>query len=306
MNFSRAQRFGIALVAFAGLFARARAETVVLSPAADTMLSEYFPSNNFGAMTFMNCGTSERNYRNRALLRFDLSAIPSGARIDAVALKLEIVRNSVNGYAIAQFSLHRLLVPWGEGDKTNAPGGTSGQGSPATVGDATWTNRFAFTTNLWAAPGGGATNDYVPAASAANFIYNTSDYTFASTALTVADVQLWRDQPATNFGWFIVCDNESELYTARRIGTREDPANTPRLTVNYTPFLISNPAVVSNQCTFSFTALAGRATAVQFNNLLAATGWQTLTNFSAPPADTNHVITDFLAAPQRFYRLASP
>ena len=304
MNLSSA--FHLSAVLLALVVLSPRAATVVLTPVADTMLSEYFPNNNFGAMNFMNCGTSERGKRNRALLRFDLSAIPSGARIDAVALKLEIVRNSNNGYNIAQFDLHRLLVPWGEGDKTNAPGGPAGQGSPATLGDATWTNRFAFTTNLWTEAGGGATNDYVSTASAINLIYNTLDYTFASTALTIADVQLWHDQPTTNFGWIIVCANEDTLYTARRIGTREDPVNTPLLTIDYTPFVIQNSAVVSNQFQFTFTALAGRATTVQFNDSLNTTNWQPLANFPATTTDTNVVVTNSLSATQRFYRLTSP
>jgi hypothetical protein len=266
------------------------------------MLSEYFPSNNFGAVTFMNCGTSERGKRNRALLRFDLTTVPSGARIDAVSLKLEVTRNSANGYAIAQFDLHRLLVPWGEGDKT----GSSGQGSPATLGDATWTDRFAFTTNLWTEAGGSATNDYAPGVTAGSPIYNPSDYTFGSTPQTVADAQLWLDHPATNFGWIIVCANEDVLYTARRIGTREDPVNTPVLTVDYTPFRIQNPGVSSKHFNLNFTALAGRATTVQFNDSLNTTNWQTLTNFSAPTADTNLTVSDPLSAAQRFYRLMAP
>ena len=122
----------------------------------------------------------------------------------------------------------------------------------------------------------------------------------------MADAQLWLDEPATNFGWIIVCDNESELYTARRIGTREDPVNTPLLTVDYTPFLIRSAAAAGNQIQFTFTALAGRDNAVQFNDSLTSTNWQTLTNFPAPPADTDIVVTDSLSATQRFYRLAAP
>lgn len=302
MSYPCAHHGAVLLAALAGFSLNIHADTVVLTPIADTMLSEYFPSNNFGAVTFMNCGTSERGKRNRALLRFDLAAVPSGARIDAVSLKLEVTRNSANGYAIAQFDLHRLLASWGEGNKT----GAGGQGLPATLGEATWTDRFAFTTNIWTEAGSGATNDYAAVVSTGNTIYNPSDYTFASTPQTVADVQLWLDQPTTNFGWIIVCANEDALYTARRIGTREDPVNTPLLTIDYTPFRIQNTTVISNQFQFSFMALAGRATTVQINGSLTTTNWLALTNFPAPPADTNLTVSDSLSAPQRFYRLQSP
>lgn len=301
MNLFFAQRLVVILAASASVYGNVRAATLVLSPVADTMLSEYFPSNNFGAVTFMNCGTSERGRRNRALLRFDLSSVPTGARIDSTTLKVEVTRVSANDYAIAQFGLHRLLVSWGEGAS-----GSSGQGAPATTGEATWVDRFAFTDSPWGQAGGGATNDYVPAASALNFIYNPSDYTFATTTQTVADVQLWLDQPATNFGWIIVCENEGERYTARRIATREDPGNAPLLTVDYTPLVLSNPALVGNQFQFSFTAFAGRSTTVQFNDSPASTNWQTLTNFPALAVDTNVVVTQPLSAKQRFYRLSAP
>jgi hypothetical protein len=57
--------------------------------------------------------------------------------------------------------------------------------------------------------------------------------------VTVADVQGWVNQPATNFGW-LVQGNEITLQSVKRFDSREAGAATrPQLTVVYTP---SNPA----------------------------------------------------------------
>jgi hypothetical protein len=310
VKFSGAQCFTTTLTALVIFCAAARGDTVVLTPIADTMLSENNPSNNFGAMSFANSGTTQNYTKNRALFRFDLAAaIPAGSKVTAASLKFEVVGQPAEPAPGVGFSLHRLLVPWGEGSKLNSGSG-AGNGSRATTNEATWFSRFAFTTNVWTQPGGAATNDYVAATSAATTIYSISDYYFINTspaAITlVTDAQLWLDQPATNFGWLLLCDTESANFTARRFGTREDSVNTPLLTIDYTPFRIQNAAVISNQFQFSFTALAGRTTTVQFNDSLATTNWQTLANFPTPPADTNLTVSDPLSATNRFYRLRSP
>jgi hypothetical protein len=299
----------VATILFAPLV---RAATLQLTPVADTTLSQNFPSNNFGAMPFANAGTTQNNTKNRALFRFDFSAIPMGSRIDAASLKLEVVSVPNEPPTPADMSLHRLLVSWGEGNKTNAPGGGAGKGSPATAGEATWQYRFAAT-NAWASPGGATTNDFSARASAANTIYGVSDYYFppappATTPALVADVQFWLTQPAQNFGWLLLCDNEQDTFTARRYGTREDAVNTPLLTVTYTPAprLQLTPAA-SNQFQFTFAAEAGRAYVVESRASFAATNaWLPLTNFSAPPADTNLTVTLAPAAAQKFFRVTTP
>ncbi|MFM2082798.1 MAG: hypothetical protein RL380_1489, partial [Verrucomicrobiota bacterium] len=284
------------------------AATVQLTPVADTTLSEYFPLNNFGQCDFLIFGTSERGKGNRALVKFDFATIPPGARIDSATLKIEVTRVPNNGFTPTEVGVYRLRVPWGEGSKTNPPGPTQGQGQPATVGEANWTNRFAFTTNTWARPGGGATNDYIATASLANTIYYPQDYTFPVSAPGNADVQLWLDQPATNFGWIFVVSNEQDLYTARRFGSREDSLNTPLLTVDYTPApLLTNAIITSNQFQFQFDAEAGRSYAVETRASFAATNaWTPLTNFPAAPADTNRMVRDSISQTQRFYRLITP
>ena len=52
----------------------------------------------------------------------------------------------------------------------------------------------------------------------------------------VADVQLWLDTPATNFGW-LLRGNEITSQSVKRFDTREhvDPLARPSLTIEYTP-----------------------------------------------------------------------
>ena len=261
-------------------------------------------------MTFANSGTTQNFTKNRALFRFDVAAaIPAGSKISAVSLKLEVVGQPSEPPPGVGFSLHRLLVPWGEGSKLNSGGG-AGNGSPATTNESTWRYRFAFTTNTWTQPGGDATNDYVAAGSAATTIYGVTDYYFTNTspaAVTlVTDAQLWLDRPATNFGWLLLCDTELVNFAARRFGTHEDSGNMPLLTIEFTPFVIQHPAVVSNQFRFDFAQFAGRAVDVQYRNSFSTGNWQTLVQFPAPAADTNIFVTDSISQTQRFYRLMTP
>ncbi|MDW8308191.1 MAG: DNRLRE domain-containing protein, partial [Verrucomicrobiales bacterium] len=147
MKFAAHRVPGLVVVAAAillGVTLGSPAATLTLLPDADTMLSEYFPENNFGAMPFANSGSTRMLTRNRALFRFDVAGhLPAGARIRSASLILEVVGQPAEPFASGRFNLHRLLKPWGEGTKTNAPGGGAGQGSPATAGEATWTHRFA-------------------------------------------------------------------------------------------------------------------------------------------------------------------
>lgn len=212
-----------------------RADSVTLRPVADTTLIETAPNNNLGGQTFANSGTTQNFTKNRALFRFDVSAIPTGAQVDSVALVLEVTRQPVDGYTSANFGLHRMLVSWGEGAQTAADPRSPGQGAPASSGEATWLARFAQTGPNWATPGGLAGTDFAAAKSAGQSIYSTanSPYFFTSSQLA-ADVQLWLGNPADNFGWMLLADNEGPNFTARRFGSREDAINAPQLLVQYT------------------------------------------------------------------------
>jgi len=289
------------------------AASVTLNPVADTFLSENYANHNFGGLPYFNSGTTQNHYNNRGLLRFDLAgAIPSSAKIKSVSLVVECVGSPPpnENPPPARFNLHRALLPWGEGNQTSPTNcsSCSGQGAIATTNEATWYFRHAFTTNLWTVPGGAGGADFVATASSGVTVYteNESPYAMVSTAQLVADVQLWLEQPPTNFGWFVVCQQEGTPFTARRIGSREDTNNAPKLQIDY----LLAPTIEKiqkgpGQLTLWFTAQPEQTYEMQYRSNLTTASWQTLATFGPPPATTPVAVIDATAAPQRFYRLLS-
>jgi hypothetical protein len=282
-----------------------------LTSVADTTLIETEPGNNLGGAVIVNSGTTQNFTRNRGLFRFDISdQIPPGSRITKVDFVVEVTGQPKEEQRSSSFGLHRVLKPWGEGDKTSLDPIHPGLGAPATSGEATWSHRFALTTNTWTVPGGAATNDYMPELSAEAFVYGLGDspYTFVSTPRLVADVQAWVDDPAINFGWMLICQSEEANFTARRFGSREDPGREPYLGIEYEPPpRIDLITATNGESSLSFTVLAGRDYDVEFRSFLSPlSNWSTLTNLAAQPASTNLIILDPITDGQRFYRLRLP
>ncbi len=210
----------------------ARGDEVTLTPSKDNTLYETPAgdvSNGAGERLFAGRVASIGGGRfRRALIAFDIAgSIPVGSTINSASLRMNVSRTR---FATVQTtSLQRVLADWGEG--TSNAFGQEGQGTGATVGDATWLHTF-FNTSLWTTPGG----DFSPAASASVGVGGLGFYTWGSTAQMVANVQVWLDAPADNFGW-IVIGNESVLTTAKRFDSRENAivANRPALTIDFTP-----------------------------------------------------------------------
>ncbi len=159
----------------------------------------------------------------------------------------------MDGYASSEFGLHRVLSPWGEGNKS--PVSNPGFGLPATAGEATWNDRFALQSAPWNAPGGVAGSDYAAAASSGTFIYDvgSSPYVFASTPALVSDVQGWLNNPVGNFGWMLISQSENVDFTARRFASREDLARAPVLEIQYT--VVPKPSSVALLTVGGFAAL---------------------------------------------------
>ncbi|MDB6110648.1 MAG: hypothetical protein JWR69_2398 [Pedosphaera sp.] len=286
------------------------ASFIILYPSADTTLSENYPSNNFGGLRFVNAGTTQNRTMNRGLFQFGIAAsLPAGSRIQAASLILEVTHLPEADYAFADFGLHRVLKPWGEGSGVtgaSAPG--AGVGRPAITNEANWFDRFAFTTNSWATLVGAPTNDYMPETSSIQTIYGLGDspYTFVSTARMIADVQQWLDDPQTNFGWMLKPEAEETPFTARRFASREDPDFPPQLELYYVaPPRIDSAERVGSQFKLYFSAEAGQGYAVEFASRLSATNtlWSTLTNIPPPATTTDLVISDSGTGSNRFYRL---
>jgi hypothetical protein len=215
--------------ALCGVLAVARlaaAEQVVLEPAEDnTIFDEGALSNGRGTGLF--AGVTGGGDIRRALLAFGVAgAIPAGSTITDAQLSLRVTR-SISGNQ--PMTVHRLLADWGEGASNSTVMGGS-MGADAAPGDATWTFRL-FDTTMWANEGG----DFVATASATQQVGNSGSATWGSNATMVADVQIWLDTPAGDFGWIVIGD-ESARPTSKRFGSSEaGSANRPKLTIHFDP-----------------------------------------------------------------------
>jgi hypothetical protein len=268
-------------------------------PAADTSLLEVSPSNNLGGYFGMNSGTTQNGPRTRALLRFDLSGLPTNTVIQSATLTVQVTQQPIDGYDFTAFGLHRMFRPWGEGNKI--PVTQPGQGVPATAGEATWLHAF-YPTNQWAEPGGQPGTDYSSIESSFEIIYDVanSPYVFPSTPELVDDVQLWINKPVTNHGWMLRCADELPRFTARRLGTREDANNAPVLELKYlVPPLLQISPTNNSQVAIRFTAWAGHSYNVFYRNSLKIGSWRSLTSIAAVATNREIVIMEATAAGQR-------
>jgi hypothetical protein len=284
---------------------RTAAVTNSFVPSADTSLLEINSTNNLGGYAGMNAGTTQEYKKTRALIRFDLTSLPTNAVILSAMLQLEVTREPDEPPNNTTFGLHRMLRPWGEGDKS--PLSQPGKGLPASPGEATWECAF-HATNNWTTPGGAPDLDYSSIESASQFIYGVgeSPYRFETTPELVADVATWVSNPSANFGWMLLCNDELSNFTARRFGTREDGNYPPILEIEYLlPPRIDSIQKVGSQFNLSFRAHAGQSYAVQFRNSFTTGTWQTLAITGPFAENTQVLVVDTVAAPQRFYRMLS-
>jgi hypothetical protein len=209
----------------------ARADTVVLAPAADTTLYEpiyagEYTSNGAGGTFYV--GKTRGDRLRRALVRFDLSTIPPGSTITRVAFTATLQRSQSGPVDIGLFT---CSSSWTEGQTSAFE--PAGQGAPAMPGDVTWIHS-TFEGTLWNTPGG----DYLPGPRAAATADSFGQaVTWGSTPALVADVQAWLNNPASNRGWLIRHIDEGPNLTAKSFATREneDPGIRPTLTVEFTP-----------------------------------------------------------------------
>lgn len=184
----------------------------------------------FAGRTLGGAGTTYR----RALLKFDLSAIPAGASVTNASLTL---RRTNGGSDLT--CLHRLVSDWGEAGSTGTGTG-GGQPGAAQSGDATWQYTF-FNNQSWSTLGG----DYDNISSACAAAAATTTYTSIDL---IDDVQGWVDNSGTNFGWILIGD-ELSIGSAVGFGSREDASATPQLSVTYTvtPRVVINELDPTNQ-----------------------------------------------------------
>jgi len=283
----------------------APAASVTLTPSADTTMIAVAPTNSNGGQDFFNSGTTQNGTLNRGLLRFDLSSLPTNAVILSASVVVSVVKLPAEPPAAAPFSLHRMFRDWGEGTNTGIL--NIGQGSPANPGDATWTHA-QFDTNAWTAPGGVPGVDFAAFESGSAFIYDIggSPYTLGPTAELATDVQDWVQNPAANFGWLFLCDDEATRFTAKRFGARENP--TPDLRPQLQLAYLIPPHVESAEFSGAYFVLRFRAEAdhtyiVEYRDTLDSGDWETLASLGFFSATTQGLFLDPATHPARFYRL---
>ena len=254
--FQSIQRFLVAIILFhvlcvlLGLLSTPRvgAEVVTLNPVADTFILDSDPNNNNGGTEGFTVGRDDSSGVRRGLIRFNLGTIPRGSVIKSATLEMTVTKDPPQQVS-TNFHLFRLLAEWGEGDKVGFRPGNSG--APATTGESSWNARLAGMAD-WTTPG--ALDDVVTSPSASTFVTTTGPYAWTGSGV-MADVQLWVGQPATNFGWLVVCADELSPMTARKFGSREPSSNPapPELRIEFVPPpVLSAPRIIS-QSGFQFT-----------------------------------------------------
>jgi spore coat protein A len=224
------KQFPVLLVLIQTVLATTTSATVVtLGASKDNTLYEPASggtTNSNGAGEHCFAGRTDDGYIRRGVMAFNLTnAIPPGSIITSVTLTLYMSRTRDTADNVP---LHRLLANWGEGASNAAQ--EEGRGTQALAGDATWYHRF-YPTSFWATAGG----VFQATASATTSVNKEGFYSWSSTGL-VADVQLWLNNPGTNFGWLIKGD-EITTKTSKRFDSREvaTVSQRPVLQVDFVP-----------------------------------------------------------------------
>jgi hypothetical protein len=214
----------LALISAAPL--RAQVDVLLIPAAADATIYAESGSVANGAGEYWFAGANSAGSVRRALVRFDLSAIPTGSIVERVRL---VVTSNQGASAPIAFRAHRVMSSWSEG--ASNPPGAEGQGTAAGGGDVTWTMRDFGAGTPWTNPGG----DFAAAISfQTDLTALTQDYVSATPA-GIADVQSWLAFPAQNFGWCLTVD-EATLGGARRFFSREDELQSVRPFIQVTYF----------------------------------------------------------------------
>jgi RHS repeat-associated protein len=111
---------------------------IVPNPAAaqNAMVLETSPNNNYGDDPRLSVGTTNTG-RARSYLKFDLSSIPAGTRIDSAVMRLYYDQVHTNNNHNVEIGAYRILEPWEQSTLTwnNKPSTNSGTTYSRTVVD---------------------------------------------------------------------------------------------------------------------------------------------------------------------------
>ncbi len=209
----------ILLIFSTSLFAQ---NTSILPVMKDNSMFNESGTKSLGEGKIFAGQTCQGNIR-RALIQFDISAIPSGAMVTNVELKLGAEKSRGMGDGI--IDIHAVTQDWGEGTSFTFGGG--GNGAPAVAPDATWTDAM-LGTSFWSTPGG----DYDPILLSSRV--TTEEFqtiSFPSSANFAAQVEAWAADPSSNFGILIIGVEGTDCSTYR-FGSK-DIGTAPELVVTW-------------------------------------------------------------------------
>lgn len=190
---------------------------------ADTYMSGYNTTNNYGGQTYMRVtlGTSQQR---GSLIRWDLSSLPATAVVSNPRLQL-----NVSTAGSATYNLYNMRRAWVEGTQSGAvPGSGAGATFASYDGNTanTWgtagaanTSSDRYNTNLW---GAGSTS-----------FSTTGSKTIALNNDGLAVVQGWVDGSLPNYG--LTIQNYTTGSTDVQFSTKENSttANRPKLILDY-------------------------------------------------------------------------
>src|SRR4051812_10511092 len=203
------------------------ADSVSVTAVADAFIEQNAPDANavapFPGFISGGVGVFGQFDVRRGLFRFDLSSIPAGATINSAVLRLTVVKSPANGPANSIFEVRKILQNWGEFD-------------------VTWNSRLPGTS--WESAGASGAGDVDGLASSSTLVLLNGTYDFNSTSELVADVLGWVNNPASNFGWLLISENEFTPRTARLFGDHESGTG-PLLLVDYTPAVVSTISITT-------------------------------------------------------------
>lgn len=211
-----------------GALGAAQADVLVLDAIADATLYQPLagdPETADSQGPHLFVGRIVAGTRRRALLRFDLGALPANALIQSARLELTVSRTTSGAVDVG---LHRVSAPWAEG--TANAGTPGGQGTFPGSGDPTWSLR-AFPATAWSNLGG----DYDASASASFALDGEARYLVPASVGMLADLEAWRADAASNHGWMLLSNETQTPPTAKRLESAEaaDPATRPLLVIDY-------------------------------------------------------------------------
>lgn len=214
----------VAALAAVSPFVSAQSQVTLTADRDATLYEDTSGQTANGSGSGLFVGITGQPKVRRTLLHFDLSSIPAGSRILSAQISTNTTLSSST--TALDTTWHRSLADWTEGASV-APG-NGGGGTAALAGDATWLHR-SYPSVFWNTVGG----DFATNASFTMPIAGAGASVSGFQQGLVDDLQLWLDNPASNFGWLVKSDETLQTSTAKRFESRESSNGGVTLTIDY-------------------------------------------------------------------------